>query len=631
MLKQGFAKTSFTDSYQRIPWLSLEKGQEEREWPFLDILLAQKRISYLDYILVHRLLRHYPDAVQEVALFLCHLALAAKEGHLCVHVSDVGINPSVAHLWHNEEGSPLSADEEQVLTQMMLIGTKSIPDGIMTTLNKHHDFIPHTPICREGNGFYLQRYWIFETLFLKHLKRHIQTSPILEINAKKVKQTLQKMLQGKILLEEQALAIEQVCSNSLTLITGGPGTGKTYTAGHLIRVFWENLSEEQRKSCQIVLAAPTGKAAANLQRSLSAVAASLDGFPPIQSKTLHALLGIKQGISYQEPKRLSADLVVIDESSMIDVRMMASLFESLKPGSRLVLLGDKHQLPSVEAGSVFVDLIQLQQSYPHLNIPCVSLSVCLRAELKSLIDFAQLVNRGLAQEVLDYLENTQGQGIKRLHLSHDKKDAQREFLSHICSYFPSFIQQGQHPEQLLDLFQSIRLLSPMRKGPFGVEMLNQLIWQKLCQESPMNGWMAIPIMIAMNDYRQELFNGETGVLVRRLPLHAIGPEDYALFPSRQDGGQVRRLSALLLPKYEFAYCLSVHKSQGSEFERVVLVLPEGSELFGREVFYTAITRARKCLDIYGSDNVILKTVEQQGLRLSGIEQRLSTQDWLNKD
>lgn len=630
MLKRGFAKTSFVDSYQRIPWTSFERGQKERECPFLDTLLAQKRILYLDYILVHRLLRDHPDTGQDVALFLCHLIVAAREGHLCVHVSDVDVNPPVTHLWQNEEGCPLSTDEEQVLTQMMLMGAKSIPEGIMKSLHKDHDSIPQKTICREGNAFYLQKYWMFETLFLKYLKRHIQTSPVLAINATKVNETLQQMCKEKILLEEQAQAIEQACLNSLTLITGGPGTGKTYTAGHLIRVFWENLSEEKRRSCQIVLAAPTGKAAANLQRSLSSVATSLDGFPLIQSKTLHSLLGIKQGASYQELKRLSADLVVIDESSMIDVRMMASLFESLKPGSRLILLGDKHQLPSVEAGSVFVDLIQLQQNYSALNIPCVSLSVCLRAELKSLIDFAQLVNRGLGQEVLNYLDNAESQGIKRLHLSNEQKDAQREFLLHIRSYFPSIIQQGQHPEQLLNLFQSIRLLSPMRKGPFGVEVLNQLIWQKLCQESSMNGWMAIPIMIAMNDYRQELFNGETGVLVRRLPFHAIGSEDYALFPSRQDGGQVRRISALLLPKYEFAYCLSVHKSQGSEFERVILVLPEGSELFGREVFYTAITRARKYLEIYGSDNVILKTVEQQGLRLSGIEQRISTQDWLNR-
>jgi exodeoxyribonuclease V alpha subunit len=622
MLKQGFAKRFFADAYQHIPWLSLKENQEEHQWPFLDILLAQKRLSYLDYVLAHRLLRNYPDAEQEVALFLCHLALAAKEGHLCVHITEEGLNPSVTQLWRNEEGHSLSAEEAQVLTQLVLTGARQVPNGIMTTLQKHSESLPNTPICREGDGFYLQRYWIFETLFLKYLKRHLQTPVALTLDIEIITKNVNQLCQDKVLLEEQAQAIRQGCLNPLTLVTGGPGTGKTYTAGHLIKVFWQNLSEEHRQSCQIVLAAPTGKAAANLQHSLSRMVATLEGFPAIQAKTLHSLLGIKQGLFHQENQRLTADFIVVDESSMIDVRMMACLFESLKPGSRLILLGDKHQLPSVEAGSVFVDLVQLQHTYPHLNIPCISLSVCLRAELKSLIDFAQLVNQGLAQDVLDYLNQSNSPGVRRLHLPLDKKEAQREFLAHVLPYFHCIVQPGQRHEQLLDLFQSIRLLSPIRKGPFGVESLNQLIWQRLCQNVPMNGWIAIPIIIAMNDYRQELFNGETGVLIRKLPLHSsVGAEDYALFSSRREGGQVRRLSALLLPKYEFAYCLSVHKSQGSEFDRVVLVLPEGAELFGREVFYTAITRARKCIEIYGSDVVILKTVMRQGIRLSGIEQR----------
>lgn len=630
MLKQGFAKTFFADAYRRIPWLCLKENQAEHRWPFLDIFLAQKRLSYLDYVLVYRLLRNYPDVGQEVALFLCHLALATKEGHLCVHVTEEGLNPSVVQLWRNEEGHALPTEEAQVLTQIVLTGAQQVPDGIITTLQKHSEWLPHTPICREGNDFYLQKYWIFETLFLKYLKRHLKTPITLTLDAEKIRKNVDRLCHDKILLEEQAQAIKQGCLNSLTLVTGGPGTGKTYTAGHLIKVFWQNLSEEQRKSCHIVLTAPTGKAAANLQHSLSRVAATLEGFPAIQAKTLHSLLGIKQGFFQQESRRLTADLIVVDESSMIDVRIMACLFESLKPGSRLILLGDKHQLPSVEAGSIFVDLIQLQHTYPNLNIPCVFLSVCLRVELKSLIEFAQLVNQGLAQDVLDYLNQSHDQGVKRLQLSSDKKDAQREFLIHVLPFFPSLIKPGQQPEQLLNLFQSIRLLSPIRKGPFGVEALNQLIWQKLCQNAPMNGWFAIPIIIAMNDYRQELFNGETGVLMRKLPLQAVGVEDYVLFPSRQEGGQVRRLSALLLPKYEFAYCLSVHKSQGSEFDRVVLVLPEGAELFGREVFYTAITRARKFIEIYGSDAVILKTVMQQGVRLSGIAQRLTTKKCLKE-
>lgn len=630
MLKRGLAKALFTDAYQRSPWLSSVEEYTASHWPFLDFLLAQKRLSYLDYVLTHRLLRNYPEAGEEVALFLCHVALAAKEGHLCVRITEQDLNPSVMQLWQNEEGQTLNLEEAQQLTHLILEGAQKIPCGLMTTLNKQMVSDPYTPICREGNDFYLQRNWIFETLFLKFLKKHLQTPPTLTLDSASVQQTVAALCHEKILLEEQGQAILQSCLNSLTLITGGPGTGKTYTAGHLIKIFWGQLSIEQKQNCQIVLTAPTGKAAANLQRSLSRVASNLEAFPVIQAKTLHTLLEMKPSSHNERSVRLNADLIIVDESSMIDMRMMACLFESLKPGSRLILLGDQHQLPSVEAGSVFVDLIQLQQAYPKFSFPCTQLTTCLRAELKSLIDFAQLINQGQAQEVLSYLNQPSGVGVKRFHLSLDKKEAQRDLLTHTLKLFPSYIKIQPKESELLDLFHTIRLLSPLRKGPFGVEALNQLIWQQISQKAPAMGWLAIPIMIVSNDYRQDLFNGETGVLLRKLPLQPIGMEDYAFFPSRQAEGEVRRLPALLLPKYEYAYCLSIHKSQGSEFDHVILVLPEGSELFGREVFYTAVTRARKQIEIYGSDVVILKTVAQQGIRLSGIEQRLTTQDWLKE-
>lgn len=629
MQRQGFAKKQFAEAYQRSPWLSFGKRQSgQPQWPFLDLFLAQQRVAYFDYDLTHRLLRDFPSTGQEVALFLCHLILAAKEGHLCVQASQEGISPSVQHLWQNEEGNPLSIDESRTITQLILEGSKQIPEGLLTILDHAGRELPTTPICQEGNRFYLQRLWVYETLFLKNLKKHLNTPPAITLNPADIKKVVRTLIEDKLVLDEQAQAIMQGCLNPLTLVTGGPGTGKTYTAGHLIKVFWQLLTAEQRACCQIVLAAPTGKAAANLQRSLNKVTGSLEGFPPIQAKTLHSLLGLKHSSPSKDPVRLTADLIVVDESSMIDVRMMAALFESLKPGSRLILLGDKHQLPAVEAGSVFFDLISLQNTYPQLAFPCISLSVCMRAELKGLIDFAQLINQGSSQKVLDTLNQTECHGIKRLSFAEDKKTAQAEFISHVTPLFPTVIHLGQKPDHLLDLFQTIRLLSPVRKGPFGVETLNQLIWQKISHKVPMNGFLAVPIMVTVNDYRQELFNGDTGILIRRLPLHSLCAEDYALFPCRLEEGKVRRFSALLLPKHELAYCLSVHKSQGSEFDHVILALPEGAELFGREVFYTAVTRARKSLEIYGSDLVIQKTVEHQALRLSGLEQRMTTKEWL---
>lgn len=623
MLKHGFAKSAFFDLYQKTPWNIKKKREKEIFCPILDRLFTQKKINYLDLILTKKLFRSHPDVSQETLLFVCHLILSAKEGHLCVHITENEIHPSVNQLWQNEEGCFLPPDEVYALTQMIITGAHILPEEIVDHFqNLKTPGTSGRPICCEGSRFYLQRNWIFETRFLQSLNLHMSRPLSISLDIQKVQRCIQQLCADKVLLEEQGRAIEAICLNGLTLVTGGPGTGKTYTAGFCIRVFWENLSEEQRKNCQVVLAAPTGKAASNLQRSLNRVTSSLENFPPIQAKTLHSLLGIRNQFSDRESRRLSADLIVVDESSMIDVRMMAALFAGLKPGSRLILLGDRHQLPSVESGSVFADLIQLHHAHSKWNIPCISLSTCLRAELKSLIDFAHLVNQGSSQEVLFHLNRAEIPGIKRLLFSDERKNFQREFLSHVLPYFQLTIQGDDPPEKILDFFHAIRILSPVRKGPFGVDSLNQLIWQKSSQQTSTHGWIAIPIMVTVNDYRQELFNGETGVLMRRLPLHSLNTQDYAIFPGRQEGEKTRRLPACLLPKYELAYCLSVHKSQGSEFDRVILIIPEGSEIFGREVLYTAVTRARKHLEIYGSDAVILKTIEQQGIRLSGIQYRV---------
>lgn len=627
MYRQGLAKTVFAETFLRTPWLSSRADtfsqQNQSAWPMLDRLFAEQRLSYLDYVLTHRLLRNHPNTDQNVALFLCHLILAANAGHVCVKINKDELKPSAHQLWHNEEGRPLNNHEAQILNQCIYEGAKEVPQELVTTVSNTSTIYPASSFCRYEDNFYLQRHWVFETSFLKAFDKHLKTSPALTFDQEKITASVNQLVEQKILLKEQAQAIIQAAKNTITLVTGGPGTGKTYTAGHLIKVFWQQLPPDKRKSCQIVLAAPTGKAAANLQRSLSKVATTLEDFPAIQAKTLHALLGMKQNTSEYVQARLTADLILIDETSMIDLRMMAYLFEALKPGSRIILLGDQHQLPSVEAGSVFKDLIHSQETCPKLSIPCIHLKVCLRAEIESLVDFASLVNRGDGKEILKKLNNPIEKGIKRLQLAEGVKESQQQLIAQALQHFPTVVKEGERPEDLLELFNAMRLLSPVKKGPFGVEVLNHLMWQKVCKTLPTNGWMAIPIMILTNDYRQELFNGETGLLMRKHPLQSVGVEDYALFPSKDGVEGARRLPAILLPKYDHAYCLSVHKSQGSEFDRVILVLPEGAELFGREVFYTAVTRARHEITICGLDEVILKTVEQKGMRLSGIEERLS--------
>lgn len=621
MHKQGLAKAQFIDLYQRTPWhLKKTKDAGSATWPFFQSLLKQQRIGFLEFFLVHHLLKNFIDPTENTALFLAHLILASKQGHLCIQVNQETITPSTIQLWQNEEGEPLRPEEAEELNQRVLIGAAEMPEALLSHSNESGISNNVKPIFQNHHYYYLQKHWVFETLFLKSLKSHLSHSPSLKINKQQLQTTLETLIESKVLLKEQAQAIEKSCLKALTLVTGGPGTGKTYTAGHLIKIFWNQLEPESRSSCQIILAAPTGKAAMNLQESLSRLTSELTDFPPLQAKTLHSLLNINPYSSDKTNTRLMADFIVIDESSMIDVKIMSSLFESVKPGARLVLLGDQHQLPSVEAGSIFADLVELNEQFPQTEMACVKLSICLRAELASLIDFAQLINEGKGESVLAYLNGNNHPGVSRLKLPEGKHEAQKALVDYAASLFPSIISPSE-PEQLIKMFQAIRVLSPMRKGLFGVEMLNRLIWEKISSRITKEGFIAIPIIITNNDYQQELFNGETGVLIRKLPLQSLDASSYALFSNRQANMPVRRQPAFLLPKYEYAYCLSIHKSQGTAFDALILALPEGSDVFGRELFYTAVTRARELVEVYGSDRVILKTVQKKGFRLSGIQAR----------
>jgi exodeoxyribonuclease V alpha subunit len=254
-------------------------------------------------------------------------------------------------------------------------------------------------------------------------------------------------------------------------------------------------------------------------------------------------------------------------------------------------------------------------------------------ELKAIIDFAATINRGDSDSVIETLTGSNSNsGISRLSLkgehSHPKA-AQQDLIAHISPHFHKPLLNKENHRQLLEAFQHFRLLSPLRKGPFGIDELNRLIYAHFIKKMRHQPWFCAPIMLTSNDHRLELFNGEVGVLVRHGDGNDSGSqhlkeEDFALFldSSGEQGNAIRKLPALILPKYEYAYCLSVHKSQGSEFDHVLLMLPEGAERFGREVLYTAATRARKRLEVWGSDHVLREATLRQASRLSGVVSRL---------
>lgn len=637
----GLAQKLFIERGGR-PFKAIPKRSVSQPgWPQIDRMLAQGHIAYVDFALAEKFLREHPHAGQEAAAFLCHLSIAARTGHLCIEINAEEVSPFPAHIWlsdgDDDSGSDTntthpSLEEWQAITDLIIRGASLLPQDLVTEVS-HRCTPPSTPICRFGRCFYFQRYWLYETLFLKHFQEIAKTSPTLTIDLATVQNQIKTLEEANKLLPEQAKAILAACTNSLTVICGGPGTGKTYTAGHLIKIFWMALSSEQQQNCEIVLAAPTGKAAANLKKSLCLATDQAKGLAALKAKTLHALLGIRQHSPQRDAAAnvLTADLIIVDESSMIDVSLMAQLLAAIKPGARLIFLGDQHQLPPVAAGTLFSDMIQHLSAHSPQQL--AKLQTCLRMELKSIIDFADLINRGDSDSAIHALNASMpSSGISRLSFleaNSNTKAAQNALIEQVIPYFhrPSSLKEDFR--YLLNAYQHFRILSPLRKGPFGIEELNQLIYAHLTKKKRPHLWFSAPIMLVHNDHQLELFNGETGVLVRHGdspdPHHlSLQEEDFALFPSRNadDPHAIRKLPALILPKYEYAYCLSVHKSQGSEFDHVLLIMPDGAERFGREVLYTAATRARKKLEVCGSDAVLRAAMERKACRLSGVVQRL---------
>lgn len=520
---------------------------------------------------------------EECTAFLCYLLASARAGHLCVHINEETLLPHPEEIWPDIE------DTHEAVSKFLKSGLEKMPSRLISSTLS-------TPIYRDEMSCYLQKNWILETKAIELFANLLQSKPEIELEMEKVEETLNCYLADSILTKEQAKVIRVGCQNSLTLISGGPGTGKTYTAGHLLSLL------SQSEELEIMLAAPTGKAAARLQSSIQSAARH-----PInlKAKTLHSLLNVSKSRENEEVI-LSADVVLIDECSMIDVKMMVKLLSSLKKGARLILLGDPYQLPPVESGNLFADFVFYLAKHEAGRF--AELSECLRVESKDLIHFARTINQGECQAALHLIECLSSTGSVTCAEKGELEDL-------MDSHYRALEEQLVDDEvAAIKLFEKFRVLSPLRKGPMGVEAINHLIDQRRRK----NSHRTIPIILRRHAKAFDLFNGDTGVLV-------LGKENeaYALFEKKE--GQTLstlKIPAYLLPDYELAYCLSVHKCQGSEYSQVLLVLPKGSQVFGRQALYTAVTRAKNKLILCSESDVFKKMVGCQFTRQSGVEKRM---------
>lgn len=572
------------------------------EMPLLQKLRKENALPFVDFVLTDYLLNNFNSSIHAAPLLL-HLSQSARAGHLCIKVNDTEVLPKPQEVWEVNDHIKLSQEDWRELEQLIQAGVKSLSSSLAANISHENETPPSNhPLCRMGSLFYFQKYWAFETTCLQKLFSLLQVKPSLKLDPSILQSSLDQLLSQKNILPEQAHAIHQLEKQALILIAGGPGTGKTYTAGLLIKVFWNALPKSQREKCRIALAAPTGKAAANLQKSLSKAVQNEPDFPAITAVTIHSLLGLRNN-RQTSPSQVSADLLIIDECSMIDIRMMSLLLHALKPGARLIMLGDPFQLPPVEAGAFFSDMLHL---CPQSQV--IELHKCLRTDLLEIVHLAKEIKQGASQAALHLLKTSQNAlHFIPLPAEQNVSQIQRELWEKAWPYLSSGLES--HTRETLTHFC---ILSPLRKGPLGVDQLNHFFYKEALKKARHKDHIVIPIMIIANDSKKGLFNGDMGFLIRQRDKDADGRcqiGDYAVFSGK-------KVPALLLPPYEYAYCLSVHKSQGSEFDHVLLLMPEGSEHFGRELIYTAVTRARTRLEIWSTPSIFEKAIHRSTSRLS---------------
>ncbi len=456
-------------------------------------------------------------------------------------------------------------------------------------------------------------------------------------------------------MDGQKVAAAVAAMRRLCIVSGGPGTGKTTTVTKILALL---VGASPERPPRIALAAPTGKAAARMVAAIREAKARLgldDGIAaaiPDDAKTLHRLLGYRHGsvrFRHHRDAPLPLDVVVVDEASMVDLAMMAKLVDALPPHARLILIGDRDQLASVEAGAVLGDLCAKPtgfsramasrlaevtgESVPAFDAgqgagdaaepPAIADSIVLltrsyRFSSDSGIGAAALaVNAGDAERAIDVLDGDAAADVTRSDL-----DALDAVMQQAVVEAWDGLASENDPARAFEAFDRLRVLCARRTGPFGVAAMNGLVESILSDRGRIdrrNPWYrGRPVLVTENDYGLRLFNGDIGIV---MPDPDSGGVSRVVFPADDQG--FRKLAPARLPAHETAFAMTVHKSQGSEFDHVVFVLPdEPSPLLTRELVYTGLTRARSRVSMLADPPILRAAIERAVRRSSGLRDAL---------
>ena len=643
----------------------------------LNDAVAKRVLRPLDMAFARFIAECDPSASPQLLLMAALTSRQLSDGHPCLNL-DALDTLAVEQEWPTAWRDLLHA--EPLLASPMLAGHDGLPDD--------------APLVRDQHRLYLRRYWQYERRVAEGIKARLG---VIAVPTDMLRQELQRLFPTATQhnVDWARVACALAARSAFSVITGGPGTGKTTTVVRLLGLLQTLQLSENASALRIRLAAPTGKAAARLNASISKQIAQLDvgthvrASIPQEVETLHRLLGARPGTrryahSRQHPLHL--DVLVIDEASMIDLEMMAAVLDALPAHARLILLGDKDQLSSVEAGAVLGDLGRhadeahydsataawlrsvsgddVESYVTDDALPLDQHIVMLRSSHRfdatsGIGQLAAAVNAGDNTRVSALLGTKSkdvawiSEGMTGASLALDGNaapfsDDVSEHRPHGFRFYLEHLRQTRPPDDadnasyrpwargVLDAFSHFQVLCAVRHGPSGTDRINLDIAAKLLAagliESDRGWYEGRPVMMIRNDYTLGLMNGDVGVTLRMrgpdgsLRLYVAFPitRDSPYADAADDGSQVRCVLPSRLGDTQTVYAMTVHKSQGSEFEHTALILPDDAPaILTRELLYTGITRARSWLSLISSRAALEQALSQRTRRYSGLAERLS--------
>ena len=609
-----------------------------RPFAELERARAARAIRDLDYYLAVHLLALAPRPSAELALAIAVVSRANGDGDVCIDLASVAgrevLRDAPQPEWRGIV-APLLPDWVAALRDSGIVGA---PGEVQ-------------PLILDAAGrLYLAKYFDFEQAIAAGLRQRLAYRE--DIDLARLAPLLARYFPDTRAGDGQKLAAALAVLRRLAVISGGPGTGKTHTVARILALLVE-LADGQ--ALRIRLAAPTGKAAARLAESIHLSIEQLRDSPatapavtrmPTEAATLHRLLGYGLGgvFRHDADNPLSLDVLVVDEASMVDVPLMARLLRATPPDARVILLGDRDQLASVEAGSALGDICNhgratawsddLEGRMRTLGLApppapadarrgpmadsLVVLTESHRFGATSAIGaLARATNAGDVASAATVLEA--GGDVGWHALSAEDLGAAIEAEVRLCL---ADYRRTADPVDAMRRFSAFRVLCAVRAGPWGVSALNGHVERALARLgllAPAGGhYPGRPVLVTQNDYAARLFNGDVGLV---LPDAEAGGALRAFFV--RPGGETRRVVPTRLPPHETCFAMTVHKAQGSEFDRVVVVLPDrDSPVLTRELLYTAVTRAKQSVAIWAPRDALATTLGRRVERSSGLREAL---------